>query len=545
LAHTTTEALLIWAIPDKEGLAERKLTLDDDYIKFLRFGEWRIEETGHGVLAYVTNDSYAHGIVHRRMRERIAGTFDKAHVLELHGDTLAPRSAPGGVADQNVFDIRPGVAVSMFLRKAHRDATPRLMHAEIWGQRHHKYEWLEQHDIADTPWQELPLRSPWFFFVPKNLDAQSEWDECVSVPRLFLSGASAIQTKRDELFIDIDRDELAERMRSVLGPQDDGRKAFAGLLMPTTGWAPDSLQDAVFSESAIAKVNYRPFDLRFIYYDPALLGRARFETQRHMLSPNVGLLVQRRIVGDAPHHFLCARSLCDLHTLGTAHSNAYLYPLYLYDSPRTDGGLVRRAMPRRPNLNAGIIGMFESQLGLSFVPDRHGDTIADGTLEFGPEDVLNYVYAMLHCPTYRQRYSEFLKINFPRVPITGDVERFRLLCALGGELVSIHLLEHPAIDSSPVKLDPAGSNEVGNVRYDEKGSRVYINAVQYFAPVEAEVYAFRVGAYQPLNKWLKDRKARRLSYDDIAHYSRMAFALRETIRLMEEIDRATPEWPVR
>jgi len=163
---------------------------------------------------------------------------------------------------------------------------------------------------------------------------------------------------------------------------------------------------------------------------------------------------------------------------------------------------------------------------------------------FGPEDVLDYIYAVLHSPTYRKRYAEFLKIDFPRIPLTSDVGLFQRLCALGRELVALHLMEHPVLDESPAKLEPAGSNEVGTVRYDQEAQRVYINKQQYFAPVEPEVYAFQVGGYQVLNKWLKDRKGRTLTFEDVRHYGKVVVALRETRRLMAEIDEAIPGWPI-
>jgi len=259
-----------------------------------------------------------------------------------------------------------------------------------------------------------------------------------------------------------------------------------------------------------------------------------------MLFPNVGLLAQRRIVSDSVRHFLCAAHLCDLHVLGTAHSNAYMYPLYLHDADASDAGPHAHVSSSRPNLDPRFIAELEKRLGLRFVDDGNGDL----TGTFGPEDVFDYIYAVLHSPTYRERYAEFLKIDFPRIPLTGDLGLFRRLCELGSELVAMHLMEHPLLEEAPAKLEPAGSNEVEAVRYDEKAGRVYTNKHQYFAPVEPEVYAFQIGGYQVLNKWLKDRKGRKLAFEDVRHCGKVVVALRETRRPMAQSGEAIPAWPI-
>jgi predicted helicase len=197
---------------------------------------------------------------------------------------------------------------------------------------------------------------------------------------------------------------------------------------------------------------------------------------------------------------------------------------------------------REPNLNPEFIKAISEKLGLRFVSD------GKGALEetFGPEDIFDYAYAVFHSPTYRSRYAEFLKIDFPRLPLTSDKGLFRALVEKGAELVSLHLMEAPTLEQqrTQIRFDVAGPNTVEKVTFDETAKRVYINNRQYFEGVPPEVWNFHIGGYQVCQKWLKDRKGRKLSYDDLVHYQRMVVALKETVRLMGDIDELIPGWPV-
>lgn len=258
---------------------------------------------------------------------------------------------------------------------------------------------------------------------------------------------------------------------------------------------------------------------------------------RHMLAgENIGLCTNRQIKGTF-HHVLVAKGLIDLHVFETAHAALYLFPLYLYPQ---EGEMKFEGGKRRPNLNPEFVKVFSQKLGLEFIQDGKGN------LEhtFGPEDIFNYAYAVFHSPTYRSRYAEFLKIDFPRMPLTSDKELFKALIEKGAELVTLHLMESPMLNNFITKYPIAGSNTVEKVRYDENGQRVYINQTQYFEGVPPEVWNFYIGGYQVCEKWLKDRKGRALSYDELTHYQRITVALNETIRLMAEIDRLIPEWPL-
>ena len=226
-----------------------------------------------------------------------------------------------------------------------------------------------------------------------------------------------------------------------------------------------------------------------------------------------------------------------------------VFPLYVYpkkqmfDKENNNGsGWPLSEKGRRPNLNPQFVNELAAKVGLTFMPEGTGDL----TVTFGPEDIFAYAYAVLHNPTYRDRYSQFLKMDFPRLPLTSDVARFKALVGHGAELVKLHLMTHPALATLITTYPIQGDNIVAKSypKYTEEDGRVWVNAKQYVAGVQPEVWEFQVGGYQVLHKWLKDRRERVLTYDDIRHYQRVVVALSETIRVMDAIDEAIPVWPM-
>jgi predicted helicase len=288
---------------------------------------------------------------------------------------------------------------------------------------------------------------------------------------------------------------------------------------------------------------YRPFDNRFLYYSSSIVHRMRFDVMRHLLKSNLALCIGRagQVTGtDFWDIVICSSSIIDLNIF--YRGGAQCFPLYHYPSEQEIKSGLYKADQREPNISPEFIADTEKKLGLKFIPDGKGDLIST----FGPEDIFNYAYAVFHSPTYRTRYAEFLKIDFPRLPVTADKALFKVLADKGEQLAALHLMELPLLEAEYQKVGyPAsGSHTVEKVSYDEKGKRVYINKEQYFEGIEPEVWNFHIGGYQVCEKWLKDRKGRILSPDDINHYQKVVIALRETIRLMNEIDEVIPAWPI-
>lgn len=259
-----------------------------------------------------------------------------------------------------------------------------------------------------------------------------------------------------------------------------------------------------------------------------------------MMYDNLSLCTMRQVVNESFQHIFVSNTLNDMNILANHHVSQATFPLHLYPSEQHIVSGLFKPDERHPNLNPEFVKTFSEKLGLKFVEDGKGDLKET----FGPEDIFNYAYAVFHSPTYRTRYAEFLKIDFPRLPLTSNKELFKALVGKGAELVALHLMESPVLNNLITKYPVSGSNIVEKVSYDENNRRVYINKSQYFEGVDSEVWNFQVGGYQVCQKWLKDRKGRTLSYDDLTHYQKIVVDLKETIRLMAEIDGLIPSWPL-
>jgi predicted helicase len=519
----------------KKDLHEKKLNIDDDYIKFIRFGQWRIDQTGYGILGFITNNSYLDGLTHRRMREYLLQTFSTIYVLNLHGSSRRGEQAPGNIKDENVFDIQQGVAIGIFVKEPGRTSSNQVYYADVWGTRESKYDSLFESDVDSVDWRSLAPTAPHFFFVPKDLSLRDEYEQMPSTTDIFVVWQSALNTDRDELFLDHNMSELTRRIHLLFSKNydDDFKERYR--VYPSSSYDIETRRDRTrFTEANIRRCLHRPFDECFIYYDPQLTSRPVFEVMRHMLQPNLALISARQTKEDFA--ILTTSALCT-HKIVTVYDRSFVFPLYLYPA---EGEMTFEAGTRRPNLNPRFTEALSQNLGLTFVEDGSGDL----EQTFGPEDIFDYAYAVLHSPTYRSRYAEFLKIDFPRLPLTSNKELFRALAAKGAELVSLHLMESPTLNKTITRFPIVGPNTVENVNYHEDSQKVYINKTQYFEGVSPEVWAFHIGGYQVCQKWLKGRKGRTLTYDELTHYQKTIVALKETIRLMAEIDSLIPQWPL-
>lgn len=523
----------------KRDLNEKKLNLDDDYIKFIRFAQWRIEQTGYGILGYITNNSYLDGITHRRMRQVLMQTFDEIYVLNLHGSLLKKEKTPDGGKDENVFDITVGVSILLAVKvKRGTDemkAPARVFHADLWGRREiyegdqltgGKYHWLWQNDARTTAWQELRPAETHFFFVPKDFDGGREYESGWTLSELFSLCQNGVKTDRDDLFVDFDRVELTERMRrfySKDGLSEEFRTTYR--VEDSSSYSLLSRrQRTSFDHACIRPFLYRPFDTRWLYYSPGLTSRPAHETMRHMLAGrNMAIVTTRK--SEEEFGLLCSCLLAG-HKSVAAYDINTVFPLYLY--PAADE--VDATSGRRPNMNPAFLNALAEKLK---APQEGPHGMPKGVTT---ENIFHYAYAVFHSPTYRTRYAEFLKIDFPRLPLTRNRDLFFSLAALGGELVDLHLMESPKLNDIITEFPEKGTDAVEKVQYTDKDKRVWINPTQYFGGVPAAVWSFYIGGYQVCEKWLKDRKGRTLTYEDIQHYQKIIVALNETIRLMAEID---------
>jgi len=536
---------------DGKPLDERKVWLQNDYVKFIRFGQWRIERTGQGILAFITDHSYVDSPTFRGMRQSLMNTFNEIYILDLHGDTKRRESAPDGGKDENVFDIQQGVAISIFVKTPAGTTPAKVYHADLWGLRGEwpdpkpgtKYYALSEVDVSADEWHELNPNSPYYVFGPRDESLLSEYEGVWRVTDVFPLSTTGVQTSRDELALDFSEDRLVARISEMRDlSQPDHAVIDKYNLRETSFWSVAEARNRLAADKSwrehVLSYLYRPFDTRSIFYSPAIVHRTRYGIMRHLRKPNRALCIGRagQVVGSEQWDVIfCSSQIIDLNIF--YRGGGQCFPLYIY--PAT-GEMESDGISRRTNLNPEFVKAVSDKLELTFVEDGRGDP----ERTFGPEDIFYYAYAVLHSPTYRARYGEFLKIDFPRLPLTSEKELFRSLAAKGAELASLHLMESRVLHSFITRYPVAGSNEVERVTYHENGGRVDMNKTQYFEGVPPDVWEFCIGGYQVAHKWLKDRKGRTLTYDELTHYQKVIVALKETIRLMAEIDELIPGWPL-
>jgi predicted helicase len=539
--------------------------LQDDYVKFLAFGQWRIEKTGSGVLAFITNHAYLDNPTFRGMRQSLMNTFTDIYILNLHGNSNKKEICPDGSTDKNVFDIQQGVAISIFVKDSGKVVPATVHYADLWGSRDNKYQALFETDVNTSMWKELNPNSPFYFFVQRDEKLRPEFEKNWKITDIFPENGTGIITKRDELTIHWNQEDLWNTITEFISMNAEDARTRFNLPDDVRDWSVERAQDDLVSTGLIPKhitpITYRPFDTRYTYYtgnSRGFIGWPVNKLMRHLLAgQNLALITSRMTKGETYQHTLVSKTISEVILLSSKTSNnAFVFPLYLYPIEKKEqvdktggkeGGILeplKLQEKREPNLNPEFVKVCSDKLGLNFIEDGKGNLQET----FGPEDIFNYAYAVFHSPEYRSRYSEFLKIDFPRLPLTSDKTLFKSLAEKGAVLVSLHLMESPLLSPPITKYEVKGEHAVDKVSFDEKTQRVSINETQYFEGVPPEVWNFHIGGYQVCEKWLKDRQKahRKLTIDDISHYQKIVVALKETIRLMNEKDETIEEhggWP--
>ena len=507
--------------------------LSDDYIKFIRFAHWKLDRAGKGILGFITNNSYLSGVIHRGMRNKLLACFDKIYILNLHGSSRIGEKTPEGGKDENVFDIQQGVAIALFvkLEKPLEEKKKQVYYADLWGLRSEKYEYLFENDVESTDWQELEPREPYYFFVPKDFAWQEEYEKFWKVTDIFKEQSSGVETGRDGVLVGFTSQQITKVFDDVFNPKitlKDLETCYG--LKETSGWKIKTRREELFrkgesfSQRNIVPYAYRPFDPRFTYYCD-FLRRLHFEIMKHFLKSNLALLCMREVVIESGFsHIFVTDLISDRRMFLSNRGNPFVFPLYLYpDEPKVKLLDEKASEPERiPNFTDEFLQAIKEALGTEPIPD----------------EIFYYIYAVLYSPSYRKRYEEFLKIDFPRVPLPEDYEKFKKLSELGKELVELHLLKHPSLGETGVGFTESGSDEVEKVYYDENSERVWINKEQYFDGISKEVWEYRIGAYQVMAKYLKDRKKekRKLSLEEIEHYMKVAKAIERTMEVQRKVD---------
>ena len=497
--------------------------LSDDYVKFIRFSEHLIEKNGEGVLGFITNHGYLDNPTFLDMRQHLMRTFDRIYIVDLHGNAKKKEVTPDGKPDKNVFDIQQGVAIVIGVKrspttKAKKPAT--VHHTELWGTRAEKYEALEAATITKASFVDVtPHKAPWLF-KPSDWDLREIYYEFPSIPEWFAPNgrpAPGIVTTQDQFAISWTEAEACSKVERLLKTQTEAEARSLWRLCSQNQWnyerAINGLADGLWRKS-VKPIAYRPFDTRYTVYDANVAVHRRERISKHMLHRNLGLATARSNKNPTPDHFFVVNTVMET-KCAESSTQSVLFPLYLYpDEVDLDKTL-------RINLDRKLWDELEKRAN----HPEHGtpNEIA----------VFDYIYGVLYCPAYRETYSEFLKIDFPRIPWPASPEAFWDISCKGASLRQLHLMQPEAIGATPFPFTGVGDNVVKNPRVQD--GHIWINATQRFTDAPPVAWDFHIGGYQPAQKWLKDRKGRALSFDDVRHYQRILKILAETDRIMATI----------
>ena len=469
----------------KKKLAERNPKwINDDYVKFIRFGAHFIEKNGSGILIYINPHGFLDNPTFRGMRYHLLKTFDSIYTIDLHGNSRKKETTPSGETDENVFNIMQGVSINIFVKKNNPKNTElaKVYHYDLYGKRTEKLAFLDENNLHTIPFTQLNPIAPNYLFVPKNDTLLTEYNQGFSINELFKINSVGVVTGNDAVLVDTDKQILLSKVKEAY---------------------------TITSElTNIKKITYRPFDIRYIYWDTSLVTRSRKNVMQHFIKGNnIGLVVSRANRQLSLNYMFVTKGITDLHILDNAADSSYVFPLYLYLQGE---GHFKDTLDKIPNLNPEIL----KKLGGN------------------PLTAFDYCYGVLHDKNYREQYKEFLKIDFPRIPYPKDNEELQHYATIGKHLRELHLLESPQLQALITSFPIAGNNTITEIKRVDTGQKdkgnVYINDTQYFADVPLKAWEAYIGGYQPAQKWLKDRKGQTLTYNDIIHYQQIIVALQKT-----------------
>ena len=497
----------------RQKLQERKHWLNDDYVKFIAFAEEMVAKNKEGIVGFITNHGFLDNPTFRGMRWHLMQTFDEIYVIDLHGNSKKKETAPDGTKDENVFNIQQGVSVMLAVKKASKTkgkkAPAKVRRFDIWGTKSAKFKKLDSLSFEDISWKTLDSRMPNLVFAQEGShELEKEYKKGFSVNDLFVKNSTGIVTMGDGFIVAESKDVLAQRIMSFLAEEvtEDVLKKQYGLGKNYASWIISNKKSVLFDEDKLVRFSYRPFDDRFTYFDNKLIWRPRTGVMSNLIKDNLALVTARSNKNPIPDHFFIAKCITEA-KLGESSTQSATFPLYIH---YPDGTKI-------PNFKNEILQKIKEGI--------------EGPIE--PEDVLDYIYAVLHAPSYRQKYKEFLKTDFPYVPYPKNERTFRALVAKGTELRGLHLMESVKLQNFVTTFPESGSDIVERIVYED--GKVFINETQYFGGVPEVAWNFYIGGYQPAQKWLKDRKGKRLANADMEHYQKMIVVLLETEEIMKEI----------
>ncbi|EMJ3000335.1 DNA methyltransferase [Campylobacter jejuni] len=491
------------AIYEKHKLENEKnpKVMLDDYVKFIRFAQSKIDSQESGIFAFISNNSFLDNPTFRGMRYSLMQSFDKIYILNLHGDTRKKEKAPDGSKDDNVFDIMQGVSINIFIKQNSKAKNTNIYYHDLYGKRKDKYEFLYENDLNSIKWTLVKNNEPFYLFLPQNNDLLEEYNKGISVKDIFMLSSVGIASSKDAILISTNNKKLEQQVYNFYNE---------------------------FDKKYIKEIAYKPFDTQKIYYDIKKVERPRIDIMEHFLGyENIGLIYDRGTNLKEISNLFISSKVIDKHLVG---ANSYVSPLYLYPTTRSKKFLKKE----NPNFNeenfTSKIENFKESFR-TFIDELYKE-------KFSPEDILGYIYAVLFHKIYREKYLDFLKIDFPKIPFTKDKNTFKNLSKLGLKLVNLHLLKNDELDfnvGEALFKDIKNKNsKIQKIKYNKDVKELFINESLYFNKVSPEIYEFKIGGYAVLDKYLKSHKEEDI---DHKHFTLIIQTLDETLKIQDEISK--------
>ncbi len=525
------------AIYEKHKLENEKNPkwLLDDYVKFIRFAQSKIDSQESGIFAFISNNSFLDNPTFRGMRYSLMQSFDKIYILNLHGDTRKKEKAPDGSKDDNVFDIMQGVSINIFIKQNTKAKNTKIYYHDLYGKRKDKYEFLYENDLNSIKWTLIKNNEPFYLFLPQNNDLLEEYNKGISVKDMFMLSSTGICSQRDSVTIQKSKQDIVNLVNDFCKLNEITLKEKYNIEKDGRDWQLSKAINSVKNiKGKFKQINYRPFDFYWTYYNGesrAFMAYPRDEVMEHFLeNENIGLVCNRTVSLQTFNHNFITQHITDLHILETGNASAYIFPLYLYPTTRSKKFLKKEY----PNFNeANFTSKIENfkESFRNFLDDFYKE-------KFSPEDILGYIYAVLFHKIYREKYLDFLKIDFPKIPFVENKKTFKKLSKLGLKLLNLHLLKDSELNSNAgealFKSVKNKNFKIQKVKYNKDTKELFINESLYFSKVSPEIYEFKIGGYAVLDKYLKSHKEEDIDYK---HFTLIIQTLDATLKIQDEISK--------
>ena len=523
----------------EKGALQFEKNLQDDYVKFIAFAQRKIEQNSSGIVAYVNNHSFLETPTLRGMRNSLLKTFDEILVIDLHGSSKKNEKTLDGERDQNVFDIQQGVSINLFIKLPNGAHKKKIKRFDLFGDRLEKYSWLEKHTLAKTKFQTVVPQAPNFYFKKYDYELSRDFERHPSIEKIFPQNGVGVITAHDDFVVADSAKNLENRFVTFRNsPRDEDYLHQAFNVKRKKGWsileAHDAIKKLTHEElrQAIVPFHYRPFDKRFIIYHEKLIWSRSFPTMQHMLRDNISICFIRQFSGEGGYsHVLASKEIVDNRTFFSSKGVIQQAPLYLFDQAERKSSLKGLMLfepeenygraQGRPNLNHDLTAALKKAIGS----------------DLNPDSIFAYIYGTLSSNTYRTKYVEFLKSDFPKIPFTADRKLFFKMADVGAGLVRLHTL-FKTNGKARARFHGTGSDRIEKAVFDDEQQRIMINDSQFFAKVDSGVWNFHLGGFQTAKRFLDRRKGSIL--EDSSYYCQLLNVISETIELQKAADKLFP-----